>query len=101
MSLYEENLAKHRRISVLRVLQDAGGATESLLFDCLESLGLDFGLTRMALRDDLKWMADRDLLRLTMANENVMVVHITERGVDCAKGRIIVDGVKKPSVGVA
>ena len=101
MSGYGENLSRHRRLSCLRLLEEAGAANESLLFDCLESIGLDAGLTRAALRDDLKWMAERDLVRLVMANQTLMVVTITERGIDVAKGRVVVEGVKKPSLGVA
>ena len=101
MNIYEENLARHRRLSILRLLADAGAANESLLFDCLDDIGLEAGLTRATVREDLKWLAGRDLVRLDMADETLMVVHITERGIDCAKGRIIVEGVKKPSLGVA
>ena len=101
MPNYLENLAKHRRLSILILLADAGGANESLLFDCLEDLGLEAGLTRDAVRDDLKWLSERDLVKLEMVNGTLMVVKITQRGIDCAKGRIMVEGVKKPSLGVA
>lgn len=103
---YLENLARHRRLSILKLLageddQPGGGsANESLLFDCLEMVGLDAALTRDAVREDLKWMAARDLIRTTMASETLMVAHITGRGVDVARGRAVVDGIKKPSLGV-
>jgi hypothetical protein len=103
---YEKHLAEHRRITILRLLAGedgqvgAGTANESILFDCLEAVGLEAALTRQAVRDDLKWMEAHDLVRTEMVGGQLMVATITQRGVDCARGRIIVEGVKKPSLGV-
>lgn len=37
---YLDNLAQHRRLSILILLAEAGAANESLLYDCLEDVGL-------------------------------------------------------------
>lgn len=101
MTDFERNLAEHRRIVILRLLAEGSGkANESILLDCLDQVGLDAGLTRDAVRADLNFLTARDLVKLSFINETLAVAAITTRGVDCAKGRIIIDGIKKPSLGV-
>lgn len=103
MNDFEQNLAEHRRLGILRLLADdngSGKASESLLMDCLERVGLDAGLTRDAVRADLNFLKARDLIRLTFVSETLAVAEVTLRGVDCAKGRIRIEGIKKPSLGV-
>jgi hypothetical protein len=102
LNTYETKLAEHRRLTILRLLAGGSGtANESLLFDCLEDVGLDAGLTRDAVRSDLDFLRERHLVKLEFYDEKLAVAAITERGVDCAKGRILIEGIKRPSLGVA
>jgi hypothetical protein len=100
MTPYERTLAEHRRITILRLLHDGGGAAnESILKDGLEDLGLEAGLTRAVVREDLKFLEVCGAIRQEWFGDKLVVAHITERGVDIAKGRIMVEGIKRPSVG--
>lgn len=102
---YAEILAEHRRLAILRLLAGEDGSTgaetanESILYDCLDRLGLDAGLTRAVVREDLAFLVGRDLVRTEMV-ETLMVATITRRGVDVARGREQIKGIKKPSLGV-
>jgi hypothetical protein len=101
MSDFAQVLAGHRRITMLRLMSDSGGsANESTLQDGLEMVGLEAGLTREALRDDLKFLEERGAIQLKWYGDKLVVAHITTRGVDIAKGRVFVDGIKRPSIGV-
>ena len=100
MSDYGEHLAQHRRITLLRLLEGGGGsANESILQDALEQCGLGAMLTRAVTRELLKWLEDRNLIRIEWFGQTLAVAHITERGVNVAKGKETVEGVKRPSVG--
>jgi len=101
MTPYEKTLAEHRRITILRLMADGGGSSnESVLTDALEGIGLEAGLTREAVRVDLKFLEDCGAIRQEWFGDKMVVAHITVRGVDIAKGRIFVDGIKRPSIGV-
>jgi hypothetical protein len=102
MSSLREIAAVHRRIGILRILASpdvAGSANESVLKDALEDLGLEAGLTREAVREDLRFLEKCGAVRLEWFDDKLMKAHITERGVDIAKGRVIVEGIKRPSLG--
>lgn len=100
MSDYTEHLAQHRRLTILRLLEQAGGsANESILQDALDQVGLGALLTRTVVRDLLKWLEDRSLIKQQWFDQTLVVAHITERGVNVAKGKELVEGVKRPSVG--
>lgn len=97
---YAQTLAEHRRISILRVLMETGGkGNESILADALESLGLDAGLTRNVVREDLRFLERVGAIRIEWFGDSLAVAHILERGTDIARGRIVADGIKRPSLG--
>jgi hypothetical protein len=91
-----EKFREDRRLVLLRILAEAPGysANESILYAMIE----DFGhvVSRDVVRSDLAWLAEQELVRLEEI-ATVYVVHITARGQDCASGRAVVPGVKKPS----
>jgi hypothetical protein len=101
MSSYEENLARHRRLSILRTLTGSQGkGNESILRDALVDLGLGAGLTRQIVRDELRFLETCGAVQLTWYGNTLVVASITERGVDIAEGNTLVDGIKRPSLGM-
>lgn len=96
---YAEHLAADRRLCILRVLTELNGsANESVLHDALEHLG-HRKQPRDAIREDITYLGDRGLIVIEWAG-HLQVCTITRRGVDAAEGRIEVQGVKKPSIGL-
>lgn len=98
MTSFADHLAADRRLALLRTLRDLDGhANESVLLDGLHLLG-----HIRTTGDDVR--ADLDLLKAAGAITDsyfagkVRVAHLTERGIDIAAGRIVIDGVKRPKV---
>jgi len=104
MSLGDDLLktaAEHRRLSILRVLAEVGGTTnESILQTALETLGLQAGLTRQKVRDDLRFLEDAGAVKIEWVGGSLAVATITLRGCEIEKGREIIPGIKRPSLGV-
>ena len=99
MSNYKDFLAEDRRLCMLRVLQETGGsANDSILHTALERLGHN-RVPRTEIRGDLRFLVKHGLL-IEEWYGDVMVVTITQRGVEVARGAIAIDGIKRPSVGV-
>lgn len=97
---FAEELAQHRRLSILRTLAESDGrANDSVLKSALEMVGLSAGLTRQVVREDLEFLQKMGCVKLDWYSETLVVATIKERGVDVAEGRIRIDGVHKPSVG--
>lgn len=96
---YLEFQTKDRRLVILRLLKDCGGsANDRVLQKGLDQLG--HGRTsRDTLRDDLRFLLNIDLLKQDIVGD-VIVCQITIRGLDVAEGRLKVDGVDSPSIGV-
>jgi hypothetical protein len=98
---FEEALAQDRRPVILKLISEAGGtANESVLRQGLELLGHIAGVTYQTVRDELRFLEDAGCVKLEFFGDRVAVATITRRGVDCAEGRIKVEGVKRPSMGV-
>lgn len=95
---YKDVLLEHQRLSVLRLLTEAGGYSlnTSVIQDALDSLGLE------ASRDQVEticaWLAEQSLVR-TESVGPVTVVHALARGLDVAAGRAVQPGVKRPAPG--
>lgn len=88
-----------RRLVMLRVLAETQGysANDSILNDVLFSYG--HSLSRDAVRGHMRWLEDQGLIMVQKIGERTLVATISERGVDVARGRAFVDGVKRPSPG--
>ena len=98
---FSEFLAQDRRLVILKLLMEAQGvANESVMRTALLALGHGAGLTHDALRADLDFLKESGCVRLEWFADKVAVAKITKRGVDAAEGRVTVDGVKPPSLGV-
>ncbi|MBM3617511.1 MAG: ArsR family transcriptional regulator [Alphaproteobacteria bacterium] len=96
---YNEFMAANRRITVLRLLKDVGGsANDSIIQQTLEQ----FGFSRVSsdtIAEDLAFLEKAELVVLETVG-TVTVAKIRRRGVEVAEGRVTVEGVQKPSVGV-
>ena len=100
MKSYAEVVAADRRLVMLRLLIEARGeAGESVLEKGLGMIGHRTGVTRDVVREDLRFMAERDLVKIDFFQDKVMIATITRRGVDCAGGKVTVEGVAEPSLG--
>lgn len=98
MTEYEKQLMYDRRLCILRLLNESQGrANDSVLHVGLEVLG-HTRLSRETVRDDLRFLVGRGCLRDEFYND-VMVVNLTKRGLEVCEGRIVVDGIKRPSIG--
>ncbi|HEY2070698.1 MAG TPA: hypothetical protein VGG48_14165 [Rhizomicrobium sp.] len=95
-----EIAAAHRRLSILKLLVESNGdANESVLREALAQLGLTAGLTREAVRMDLRFLETAGCIRLEWFDDKLAVAHVLERGADVAAGTIAITGIKKPSFG--
>lgn len=95
---YVDHVSKHVRITVLRVLMDAPGceANDSILCDAVEERG--HKVSRDFIRNQMGWLSEQGLV--TQRDLGALkIVTLTGRGLDVAKGKAIVDGVKQPTPG--
>ena len=83
------------RLVMLRCMaEDPGYAlNESTLQLAVEMFG--HRVSRDQVRSEMRWLQEQGLLAVE-AVSGILVAKLTGRGMDCAEGRCIVDGVKKP-----
>ncbi len=95
---FAERIAQDRRLVILKLLERTPGysANESLLDLALE----DFGhrTSRDQVRTDLCWLEEQELVT-TEEIAGVMIAIATRRGLDAARGKAIVPGVRRPAPG--
>lgn len=93
---FADAYAASRRLALLRLLREAGGSlNESVLFKGAGQLG--FAQTsRDDVREDLDLFKRAGLTGDQWYADRLRVVTITDRGLDCAAGRVQVDGVETP-----
>ncbi|NBB17032.1 hypothetical protein GVN21_16825 [Caulobacter sp. SLTY] len=98
---FRDRVEADRRLIILRLLFENGGAaSESVIERGLLDLGERVGVDRAAVRGFIKDLETADCVVVTHYRDQIMVPEITKRGVAVAEGRITVDGVSKPSLGV-
>ena len=99
MSDYVETLAAHRRLTILRFLNDSPEYTSnaSILTGVCNSLGVTS--TRDQVQGDIGWLAEQGLARVRNTGD-FAVVTATGRGVEVALGRARHDGVQRPQPGL-
>ncbi len=98
---FAEALAQDRRLVILKLIMEAGGAAnESVLRQGLELLGHTAGVNYQTVRDELRFLEEAGCVKVEWFEDRVAVAAVTKRGVDCAEGRTRVEGVKRPSIGV-
>lgn len=99
MKTYLEILAEDRRIAILQLLVEVNGsANESVLYRALEDLG-HRQVTQENLRADLRFLETAGAIRLEWFMERIAVAHLLTRGREIREGKIVVDGIKRPSIG--
>ena len=93
---FDRLLREDRRLALLRILNSAPQYTahDSMLHDTLSGSGRSASLDMV--QADLAWLEDQGLVTIETIAE-VVVVRITQHGVDTAAGRARVPGVKRPS----
>ncbi|WP_334128267.1 VpaChn25_0724 family phage protein [Sneathiella sp.] len=96
MTDYNEFLRRHRRLTILRILDEAPGysANESLLHQVVVSFGDK--ASRDQIRTEIVWLEEQGLLR-TKRIADLYVAEIVKRGSEVAKGLAVVPGVQQPS----
>lgn len=95
---FKDHLEQDTRLALLVLLREAGGAAnESVLHSGVIKLGHP-RVARSDVRAELEWLKERGLVTHEWFNDVVLVAQLTERGLDCAEGRVEVAGVKKPSI---
>ena len=91
-------LSSDRRLVVLRILEQTGDTlNESVLQTVLEQFG--HRVSRDVVRAELAWLTEQGLVTSETVGGRIIVVTLTERGADVARGRAKHPGVKRPSPG--
>lgn len=99
MSEYSDFLRPDRRLCILRILQDVNGtANDRIIHTALERLG-HVRVPKDEIKADLRFLINNGCL-VDEWYGDVQVVTITQRGVEIAEGRIVIEGIKRPSIGV-
>lgn len=97
MSKYADYLSEDRRLVILRILTEMPGyrANSSVLHTVLQEWGHE--PSRDQVKGELRWLEEQRLVQLDdVADGDVLLAKLTERGADVAAGRARVDGVKRP-----
>lgn len=97
MKSFAERLTEDRRLVLLRILADMPGyrANSSTITSLLDSFG--HAISRDYVRGQLAWLAEQGLLVLDDVGPVLLVV-LSERGLDVARGVATVPGVARPGV---
>ena len=97
MSGYSTFLAEHVRLAILRVLDELSEfrSNSAFLRDAVSELGLS--ATHDQVRTQVAWLQEQGLVTTVEALRGVLTVTATERGLDVARGRATVPGVRRPS----
>ena len=95
---YEKLMSEHRRLSILRALEDAEIGPEcndSILHDivCRE---YSIKSSRDQIRSELNWLKQQGLIRLKILDNGTFITIATQAGNDVVGG-VCVPGVKRPS----
>jgi len=92
---FQKRIVEDRRLVILRFLaEDADYAMNtSLLQSALESIG--HGVSRDRVTADAAWLEEAGLVVCEDLG-HIVVVKITRRGLDVARGHAVVPGVKRP-----
>ena len=91
----QQAFRENRRLAMLRFLSEEPDYTLnlSLLQSALDAIGMKE--SRDVIRADAAWFGEVGLANLEEVGP-VLVLALTERGLDVAEGRVVVPGVKRP-----
>jgi Fe2+ or Zn2+ uptake regulation protein len=93
---FADTLSQHRRLAILKLLDESAGYTlnESLLCEAANALGIV--TSRDQIRSELAWLEEQGLVaRQEIAG--LTIARLSARGQDAAHGRAIVPGIRRPS----
>jgi hypothetical protein len=92
---YRHTLAEHVRITLLRLLEEAPEheSNNSILADGVALYGLK--VARDFVNTELAWLDEQGLIKLERVSSTISVARLTSRGLDVARGRATVPGVRK------
>lgn len=95
MRNYAQTISEDRRLVILRVLSELNTykANSSVIGSLLERWA--HTPSRDQIKTDLRWLEEQALVSIEEI-ETVLLVTLTERGMDVAKGRVNQPGVKRP-----
>jgi hypothetical protein len=89
-------LQEDRRLMTLFFLMKVGGyqTNDHVLYDALELIG--HCVSWDILHSELAWLDQQGIVRLRDADSDIKVIELTRSGMDVAKGRKLIDGVRRP-----
>jgi len=98
MADIREIVRSSARLAVLRYLGESPSyhSNTSVVQEWLATIALD--MTRGEVETLCAWLAERDLVTVESI-DTIKVVRLSTRGADVVAGRVVVDGVKRPSPG--
>lgn len=93
---FRDHIAADLRLVLLRVLECAPGyeCNSSILQLSVEDYG--HNVSQDLINTELSWLAEQGLVKLDRPLSTLAVATLTSRGLDVAKGRSNVPGVKRP-----
>lgn len=95
---YLDHLREHMRLIILRALADEPNYThnDAILDDIAKSYAVDRG--RDFVRAEIRWLETIGAVSVKEMGGS-LIVTATQRGVDHAERRLVIDGVRRPSAG--
>jgi hypothetical protein len=96
MNSFEETLSQHRRITILRFLNDSPEYTSnaSIILEICNDVGVKSSFDQV--KGELEWLKSNRMLTYK-DHDGFIVAVATKHGIDIAEGRARHDGVKRPS----
>lgn len=96
---YQDHVQENRRLTILRLLEREPdyAVNDSVIQMTLAEFG--HGVSRDVVRTDFAWLQEQGLTTVRVIAERVQVCKLTPRGVDVARGLVVVPGVQRPSPG--
>ncbi|MBN9697173.1 MAG: ArsR family transcriptional regulator [Zoogloea sp.] len=95
---YSDLLVQDARLVILRVINEMPNrrANSSVLCSILDE---KFGhtLTRVEVKEQLRWLEERELIEIEEAGA-VLLATLREKGEQVVRGRVTVEGVKRPRI---
>ena len=97
---YQDLVDSHRRLSILQFLKDEADyrLNAILLLTLVNNHGYATGKDK--LENELLWLSEQNLVELDKVG-SVTLATITNRGLEVAEGRVIMNGVERPGPGLA
>ena len=94
---FDQHIREHARLILLKEM--AAQANFSLMDDLAQPLLDSFGISKSRdwIRNEYRWLMDEVCAVTLMQAGTSVIARITPRGLDHVAGRVILEGVKRPS----